>query len=273
MPRYSENDPLINTKIRQAVAGAIYVEIAITAGMKWEGVDISKPDEEKRKQNPDQKREGDYSGKFKRIRDDGNVPALSSCKYIQKSLKGGNIVKWRSHPIWPLLCNHLTNAEYINKALKTIESRVRLSIWDIPYDLGDKKFSPRSEISPVAIKDVSEFRNFDALLTLTAWAKESRNGNILKSSWQCAEHLYNIFPQAICNTPHLFIRWPLLIEIYNESIWSQLESEVSYKWVKVDLSLLAQEIKKEEILARKRGIKLPPPHIVSSINKNHYLFH
>jgi len=272
MPSYSPNDPLKNFKIRQAVAGAVYTEIAITAGLQWEGLSISKPDKEQRKKNPDAERKGDYSGQFKRTRDEGSVPKPESCKYIQKILKGGNILKWRNHPLWPLLCNHLTNTEYIHEALKSIESRIRFTIWDIPYDVGDKKFSPRSEISLDAIKSVSEFKNFDSLLTLTAWAKECRNGNILRPNYQCTQHLYDIFPQVICKTPHLFIRWPLLLEIYNESIWSPPPSEVSIPWLVVNLPELAQEIKNEEKIARKLGIKLPPSNIVSRINKDHCLY-
>lgn len=241
--------------------------------MKWEGINISRPDSSKRKLNPDQKRKGDYSGQFKRTRDKGQVPDPDSCRHIQKTLKGGNVLKWRNHPYWPLLCNHLADPSHIQDALKCIHSKVRHSIWSIPFDTGDKRFSPRSEISSESLEDVSRFCNFDALLTLTAWAKECKNGNIHRPAWQCARTLYDVFPQAICNTPHLFIRWPLLVEIYNESLWAFPESEVSIAWLQIDLPQLAQEIRHEETLARKRGVKLPPPNIVSRLNKDHYLFH
>jgi len=266
MARHSKDSPFYEKNIRILAGSAIFVEVALTAGGLWRDTDLDDFINDKNGYEKD-----NYSGLYRKMLQ-GTITENHVCRRVQKTLNGGELKFWRDLPYWGLLRSNGTYGTHIDKTLKSIQSRVRHHIWSIPFDKGEHKYSSRAYTSLDSIKAISKYKNLDALLTLTAWARESREQNILVPSYQCAQYTRKIFAYTVCHTPHLFIRWPLLVEQYKNQIWSYLDTDMSENWLEINLNNLIDEIHTEEKKARKEGIKLPPLQLVRRINREYLIY-
>ena len=261
MPAYPRSSVLRDKSIRKMVGSAIYVDIAIAVNKEFGTTKLENL--------VNGRKLGDYTGQYRKMLQ-GIVPDPTSCKIIQKRTKGGcDLILWRDHPLWSLISQKQSTPDLIEKTLRLVNSSVKKYIWTYPPEAGYNRKSLRMDPSVSLIKTVAEFNNFDAFLILTAWAKEAHDHKLIRNSYQSAIHTRKLFPRVVCNTPQLFIRWPLLAEQYRKNIWTAPKSEVSEPWFSMRLDEIADEIDIEEKIARENGVNLPPKHIFRSVNKLH----
>ena len=259
MPPYPNSSPLKDINIRKLVGSALYVEIALSTDMEWRTSVIEKLIDQDRYEEP--------MGRYRKMLY-GIIPSNKICKRIQKKLQCGDLIKWRNHPYWCLLCDSQSGHVYIEKALFTVKRSMRGYIWSEPDVVDAKDRSTRIEPTLEVVKGVAAFKNLYALITLTAWAREAREHHFLRPNYQCALYSRKIFAHVICNTPHLFVRWPLLAKYYKNFIWSFPDSKASEPWFDMEWNELIDEIELEEEKARSKRIKLPPKHYFRHFNKN-----
>ena len=260
---YPNTSPFKDDSVRVIAGSACYVETAISAGQEW--------DTNKLELRIDNRGLGDRTNKYRNMHE-GSIPNRITCKKIPDQLGAGNITTWRNHPLWALLCSHIKEDKHIDTALKSITSGIRRYIWVDPPEKGEENTSDRFDSSLDLIEVIAPHNNLDALIILSAWAKEARKINIHKTHYQCAQHTYDIFPKVVCSRPHLFIRWPLLLEKYIETVWKPNNTNNSKPWFKVELNTLICNIKKQEKIARRQQIGLPPEKVMNRINKYHPYF-
>lgn len=257
MGRHPLDSPLNDQILRCLVGSACYVETALTMGGEWDptaleylvyGIDPS-----------------DCSGVYRRMYA-GMVPFPSKLVITQKNMRGGHVLHWRNHPFWKLLVIGRIGDEAVNNALKGIEGSIERHVYVFPREGNRNLRVSRYEISADAMKSISEFGDFSALLVLTAWAREVRDSNILRMRSQTSIYTRKIFVHAVCNTPHLYIRWPLLAQRYCELFWTAPKSDVSQPWLGGEWGSLESEMETEAKKARMRGVKLPPKRVFDRVN-------
>ena len=248
--------------LRKLCGSAIYAELAIACGGVWNRTELENL--------IDGKQYGEYTGRYRKMCN-GTIPYETNCKNIQNQLEVNqnhkcSIIKWRELPLWRLLSFLQPDTEDIKYTLLTIKGETRNYIWDVfPEEEQFKYLFSRKPYSKNYFESVAQLNNFEALLTLTAWAREARGFKDYSSHKYCAKYSRKIFAHAVCNTPQLFIRWPILYQYYIEPIWS-LYSNTDLKELKI--SEVQDEIYEEEKTARLKGVQLPPKKVFREINKS-----
>jgi hypothetical protein len=204
----------------------------------------------------------------------GSVPGTTTCKVINKGLNRYsknrvnrcNTYAWRNLAYWGLLNSDQPGSTYVGKALRHVNSGLKRYIWIDPPEKPAENPSSRFDLTLDLIEAVAEHKNFHALLTLTAWAREAIDMKIHRQHYHCARYSRKIFAHAVCTTPHLFIRWPLLAERYRDLIWTPPISDVSVPWFTIKWEELLEEIEREEELAREKNLPLPPKDLFEELN-------
>ena len=242
------------------VGSAIYVETAISAKLTWNMSAL-----EAQVEGEDR---GELTGRFRRMCH-GTIPTIRSCREIQKKLKCGHLAWWRNFPYWALLSTTQSGPGYIENALREVEGPVKRCVWVNPPETGFPNQWLRYETSVDMVKSVAEYENVEALIILTAWAREARAHNHLRPSFQSALRTRQIFAKVVCHSPHLFIRWPLLAEKYRLLIWSTPDIDYSGPWFDMHWKDLPKEMENEARKATQHGVKLPPKKYFRQINKYH----
>ena len=109
--------------------------------------------------------------------------------------------------------------------------------------------------------------NFDAFFSLCAYARVPTGRFGFACDSEAAFSSRKIFCHVVCNTPQLFIRWPLLIQRYSELVWTSHDEDYHSSSSISDNKTLLNELLKHEKIARHNGIQLPPKQLVRRINK------
>ncbi len=258
MSPYPKDSPLKDKYIRVLAGSACYAVIAI-ANREWD------PDSLEDKLDLELQIEGS-TGRYRKMLK-GVLPEPPSCRRIQKEQKGGDILLWRNHAYWILLVHAQIGIADIENALRVVDGGMRRHIWAYSDDSERDSRPMRFDTNLKLIRAVAGYENFQSLVTLTAWAREARDQLKIKSSTQCAYYARSIFAKAVCSTPQLFIRWPLLAHRYKNLVWSFPGKQVNVPWLDMKLEDLENEMESEEKKARNRGIKLPPKEVFLEINK------
>jgi hypothetical protein len=258
MAKYPVSSPLYHPYIRELVGAAVFAEIAISLQCTWEAKTMELTLDGKGGVSDDLEQTGKYA-QMKR----GKVPSPKSCSRMQKNLNGGHLLQWRNHPYWALLTPGPLYFEAVIEALLTVEGTINEDIWESsdPFLIDEKK-SFRYDMSPTEIEHIAEYGNFHALLVLTAMVREAKGLRYLRPAFLASKYSLDVFPKAVCTTPHLYIAWPKLFAVYSSVIWSPLECEDSIPWFEIDSAKVFREIEVLSVQARNRGIKLPPDSIV-----------
>lgn len=263
MPPYPEDSPLKNWDIRVLVAAACYVEIAIATGCEWGPTRLELI--------IDGREFDSQSGKYSRMLK-GIPPKPVTISQIEPMLPTADILKWRNHPYWKLILDISPSHEDTWNALQTVKGELKKNVWVQGYidKLADdeKQHYARSEPSLDLIEIVAKHNNFDALLILTAWAREAREMNLLRPHGWLARHTREIFPHVIAHCPHLYIGWPILARLYKKIIWTTPHPEENVPWFDMRWKGLKQEINKKVKEARRNNIQLPPKERFDKVNKN-----
>jgi hypothetical protein len=146
----------------------------------------------------------------------------------------------------------------------TVTSNVKHYIW-MPFRTSGNATSTR-RVRPhpdrESINRIAKYRNFDALLTLIAIAREGRDSGKLQDYGMSAGESLKIFPHTIARTPHLYIRWKPLAKRLNSLIWNpkrNFDVELKHKF---SLPLLNEEIEELVEKARNRGSCHPPKELM-----------
>ena len=257
MPPYPKSSPLSDICIRKMIGSACVAHITLLTYEK----NVLDPTNRQGIRDLEA-----YYGQYSKMHQ-GTIPEEETCKSIEEEGESDSLWMWKNHPFWHLLFMEQYGPKIIENALRTVRGSMQRYIWTVPPEKGFEYYSARYDITIDNIKAVAKYWNFHALVTLTAWAREARANNILMTNYHSAFYSRKIFAQVICNTPQLFIRWPLLAEYYKKLIWVFPQSEVSEPWFNLEWDKLMDEMEIEEKKARNRGVKLTSKHIFRRINK------
>jgi len=265
MAQYSQNSPLSDVFIRKIVGSAIYAEIALAAGCRWQDTDLEEVIDKRFEHDKE------FTGIYRKMLL-GVIPTNEICNRIQVNLGCGNLIHWRDHPFWRILYPHQPTEEHIAATLKSTERHVFESIW--PKNPRKGFIFPKIHNSNDKYEQLAKFNNFSALISLSAYARVPIGQFLISSDSTAAKYSRKIFSRVVCNTPHLFIRWPFLIERYINLVWT---SPLGHYFIhsgspEKDCHTLINEILKEEKASRKRGVNLPPKQLVRRINKDQLRF-
>jgi len=272
MPPRKKDSPFKEKDICVMAAGAIFVETSLSTANLWQQ---EYPNDdfwsnsilEKHIDHKGEDFDKDRTGRYDKLLT-GIVSESDVLSDISTKLKTNAVYKWRNLPLWGLLSGNTDKREYIHCALQMIEGDIRQYIWEDYPSNNSTSILSRREISPDSIKKIAKFKSFDALLTLTALAIEANERWVLETQYLCAYHLRKIFAHVVCNTPHLFIRWPLLMENYRNMVWSQpFARPADPKWFNPDLDVLELEIMKQEKISRNNDVQLPPIQLIHKPHK------
>ena len=261
MPAYKRNSHFKELYIRKIAGSAIVADLAVVLGGAWNLTELELLIDG----NP----YGDNTGKYQHI-SDGRLPYDISCIRIQARLLkileyDHDVLKWKLMPLWRLLYRVSPSFIHIQTALVSIQSEIKNYIWKNPLEEVDIN-NPFS-MQPITLENIeaiATFNNFEALLTLTAWARATQNARKYEMHYHCAKLIRKIFAHVVCNTPQLFIRWPILLQYYIEPIW--FVDELSARQL-LNINQLESEIYQEECKAREIGIQLPSKYFFNQINK------
>lgn len=238
------------------VAAACYVEIALAADGEWDPDELEVLIDGKGYAN----RTGRYRRLFRAI-----VPIDKSALFVKLRVQNKcDLLKWRDHPFWKLLSTRSLTHSDIERALMTVTSNVKHYVW-VPYRTNENATSIR-RVRPLpdreSIKKIAKYRNFDALLTLVAFAREGRDSGMLQEYGMSAGESLKIFPDVIARSPHLYIRWKPLAKRLNALIWNPKQNfDVELKR-EFSLPLLDKKIEKLVDQARNRGTCFPPKELM-----------
>jgi len=252
------------------VASACYVEIAIASKAEWNPITLE--------ELIDNRYPGRFTGKYRKMIE-GTVPNNKTCIDINEKLSDKtNVIHWRDKPFWSLLHTSITGEQYINK----YEYLISRNWPGMEYHLSkvtNSEFMSQNtdryweEINYDEMLDMEELIElgiiFEIFSGYTAWAREARERNLLQPMYHNSIITRKLFAKAICNTPHLYIRWPLLAKYYNKLIWTAPPTRTNIPWYDIKYNELEDEIIIEEKLARKRTVNLPPNNIFKTINNCH----
>ncbi|MBV2139203.1 MAG: hypothetical protein KUF79_20525 [Candidatus Thiodiazotropha sp. (ex Ctena orbiculata)] len=256
---HPKGSPLKDKVIRKMVTAACYVEIALTAGGEWSSEKLEMMILGKDYEN--------YTGRYQRLFR-GVVPNNQSVSFAKLRLPNKcDLLEWRDHPFWKLLSNQSLTHSDIETALMTVTSNVKHYVW-VPCRKNENVTSIR-RIRPLpdreSIKKIAKYRNFDALLTLVAYAREGRDSGLLQEYGMAAGESLRIFPHAIARTPHIYIRWKSLAKRLNALIWNPKRNfDMEFKR-EFSLPLLDKKIEVLVDQARDRGTCLPPKELMKRI--------
>ncbi|MEW8155824.1 MAG: hypothetical protein AB2765_14695 [Candidatus Thiodiazotropha endolucinida] len=256
---HPKGSPLKDKVIRKMVTAACYVEIALAAGGEWSAEKL-----EKMIRGEDYK---NYTGRYQRLFR-SVVPNNQSVSYAKLRLPNKcDLLEWRDHPFWKLLSKQSLTHSDIETALMAVTSNVKHYVW-VPCRKTENTTSIR-RVRPLpdreSIKKIAKYRNFDALLTLVAYAREGRDSGFLQEYGMAAGESLKIFPYAIARTPHLYIRWKPLAKRLNALIWNPKRNFDMELKREFSLSQLNGEIEELVDKAREKGACFPPKELMKRI--------
>jgi len=264
MSTYRKGSHFRDFYIREIIGSSIVADISVSLDGIWNRTEL---------ENIIDKREHpSYTGTYRHMYN-GRLPYNKKCKEIHDKLKKNENSKntlaiWKNHPFWRLLYILKPTFDEINNALLCVDKKLHTYLWDNPTGNIEWDFIfQRKHLTSEDIESIAQYENFDALIMLTALSREAHIRNDESIHYHCVLQTRKIFARVICNTPQLYIRWPVLLQFYIEPIWF-LESGKHYKIL--DISGLEEEIREEEKLAISKGVLLPPKNEFRNINKKEW---
>ena len=256
----------LDIPIKKLIGSAMYVAIAVALKREWSRYELEKI--------IDGRKPGHFVGKYVRLCN-GIIFNDTTCKNINErmpTLTNGyfDVFFWKTHPFWKLLTNRQPNTDDINNALLMLRGDIRNYIWKaLPQDTFSFRIDTRNHVSEELINNMAQIANFESLVALTALSREAHINQFYEVESKCIKAIRKIIVRAICFTPELYIRWPLLLLFYIEPVWHHIS--VSYHR-DLGISHLEDEIYEQEKIARSRGVLLPPKNLFRRINQKELKF-
>lgn len=257
---YPKDSPLKDKTIRKMVTAACYAEIALAAGSEWDPTELERV--------IDGKEYGSFTGRYRRLFR-GIVPKDDNANQLLVRFDNKcQISKWRDHPFWKLLSLRDLTHRDIELALLSVTSEVNHHIWmwgptnDEMSDIRFIRGFPWRE----QIEDIASYRDFDALVTLVAYAREGRDSGMIQEYIKAARGCLDIFPSVVTKQPHLYICWKLLAKRLKSLLWKPKFSFVIEPDFSKDLSKLNKKVERLAKTARRKGVQLPPEEVLKQFN-------
>lgn len=260
MARYPKQSHLSQTDVRGLVGASCFVEIALALNGCWSSEEL-----EGKIDGKGVYADGgnDSAGTYRKMLA-GVVPDNEKVRHIEKALeKNTQLRYWRDHPYWFLLSSTEVSYASILAALNSVTGSIRQHVWDEYFLSSLDRNSARQDFDLSAVKSVSKYCNFDALIILTAWTVEAKAQRSLRNAYWGAKYSRGIFASVIVSSPHLVIRWKSLVNLYLEKIWSPPVVSESIPWFSVTKAEIYSEIETALALARKTNDKLPPLNLIN----------
>lgn len=219
-----------------------------------------------------------YVGKFRKMVD-GIVPTDQTFDAIENKINelvevkipGISVMFWKYNPLWEVLFSKSTKNKHFGYFID--------NLCDVPEHhtyLPNKGFyisetirENETEYIEDNIQSYDDYVSFENLFMTTALARKALSNNQWHLQYRYGLTTRKIFPQAVSSTPQLFIRWPLLAKIYNDTFWSPPNEFRGKNWDIADWRSLESEINAYEKLARASGVQLPPHHVFNRINSRY----
>lgn len=247
---YANGSPLKDVSIRKMIVLTCYAEIALAAN-EWSPYRLER--------NIDSAKSATKKQRYWRLLR-GIVPQVGTVKEYERKLGDHcQILKWRDHPFWKLLKTKDLTHNDIYIALNSVRSNVYHHIWHDPpmRDRWPNHRLVREKVDKQLIQHIAKYKNFDALLTLLAFAREGRDSGMGPQFATAALHSLEIFPYVVTRHPQLYICWKLLAARLIKLIWKPnpvFTKDISFN---VSVASLGKKIRPLAIDARDRGIQLP----------------
>lgn len=255
MARYHRTSPYRDPTIRLLGGSACFTEAAIAAGGVWDDVELEGLIYSER---------DGYSGQFRKMLT-GTVPSDDKCKYISDFQKRGALLTWRNHDYWLTLTENLPLPTDYNLTSGFFWSYVE-EMFVVTNKTFVTEMSYRSWEDRFDNDEVANAYPFLYLQVHSAYSRHAVTKNLLQPLYVCGLETRLVFSKAICKTPHLYIRWPLLALLYKKLFWDIPSSVPVEYWFPMRLNELPTEIASEEAIARHEGVLLPPNNLVQKIN-------
>lgn len=248
---HSGNSHLNDELVRRMAVSACFAEIALAAGGEW---------------NPSRLEEkihnrscGDLTNCYWRMTR-GIVPNNRTVDRLENLLEQScQLLRWRDHPFWKLLMLQPLRHQDISAALLSIRSNIKRYLWVNPPDDGlTEGRAPRYEASKEFVDQIAMHRTFDALVALTALAREARDRGTIRPYYMCSLKSFEIFPHVVTKHPQLYISWKSLAMRLDKVIWNPKAASSYDPRPPIKRSNLSKQIKTLADAAVAKGIPLPP---------------
>lgn len=268
MPPYPKKSAEKDMFLREMIGKACYAEIALRAGMVWEPITL-----ERTIGGKSYLQSATRINRIKRgtLPEDKTVKLIESAIYkntYYKNRRKCRIKKWRDHPFWKLLSLQPLTYQDTERALLSVQSRVKHRIWleppspSSPSHLRPVRLTPEKKF----IEEIAEYKNFDAFVTLLAFVREAYGTNMGQLFTISAKNCLDIFPHVMIRHPQLYIVWKPLAQRLIKLIWKPKASFTSQIKRDVTVSSLRKRIDLLDKQARKEGKPLPPKDIIDRYN-------
>jgi len=176
----------------------------------------------------------------------GRLPSTATAKKIASEHFYCRLLHWRDHPLWMAL---QPTDEMIHRHLLYYTQTLDLDVASLL--LGKRTYENVDTMleEEIALGDEDTFTGMS--LACVCYPP-SGNNTACYGTWR-------LFPATVGGTPHLFIRWRELLELFNERIWTHGEARArqdafGLERMRVEIHRCADE-------ARNEGVRIPPDEL------------
>lgn len=259
MARYKADSPLHEEILRILIGSAVLVEIVLSTNEIWDPRELEELINEGK---------NGYTNQYRKMLF-GTVPGEEMCLQIAGVLGRGEILGWRNHSFWQIFCLAF-DKPIEHKTIMNFFWRAAEHGTFVTNRIFQEEVNNRWWEHPEVIVNVGYEHYFMQFAVYSAWARYSREKDMFQPWYQWALATRQLFAKAVCATPHLFIRWPLLALQYKKAFWdTPISLHNKKQWFVLNWDGLLDEIESEEASARTRGIKLPPKSFFRKYNQRH----
>jgi len=173
----------------------------------------------------------------------GRLPSTATAKKIASEHFACRLLRWRDHPLWTAL---QPTDEIIHQSLLDYTETLGFDVASLL--LGKRTFE---HVDTMLEEDIA-LGAVDILTAMTVasvFYSPPGNNTACYGTWR-------LFPATVGGTPHLFIRWRELLELFNERIWTYGEARARQD--AFGLGRMRVEIHRCADEARSEGVRIPP---------------
>jgi hypothetical protein len=263
MARPSKLSVNADPSLRELIGPALFVDLALATGEPWtvykqeQAVSARLPPEPLNDASAENGKRFDPASMLKhmlrcRVPDGPNLEKLSA------AFPNSRLTCWRNHRYWQLLRYGAVDGQTIESALKALPAQHQALV----FFRGTRiPLASRFYAAHLNIDRFCELKDFDALVAVTALARDTRAPNEDNAEACWAAHVARkIFPHVVANTPQLFIRWRHLAIRYERLFWTG--NETAHLKRPSGQKDLEDQVLKCAALARSNGVRLPPDSMV-----------
>lgn len=258
MARYPSNTALADPRLREVIGAAIYAKLALALN-QWGSTSLEKEFLKCRDSTPPGRATTlDPTNQFQQMVQ-GRVPEAVTLKVMEKvaGLEQASLQSIPTEPFWTLLQEADVSDLQVLAALDGLKGGTRDAIFEEAGVRIPGQGALRSTVTLDVLDWLSEIGDFEALVALTAIARQFRTWRLLRETEWAGLRSRAVFPRAIASRPEFYFRWRHMALLFLERVWLPQLSPYSVptfgnKWneLSADMTVAAME-------ARKLGTRLP----------------